>query len=124
MKNCKREVACLYSAGLTAEGASQDRCNSSLGERALGCGRWSSALTEPFGLYVRSLARAPLARSVKRGVSLSKAKAPVVQVQRTHRTIALAARGESPSDPIAFGERGKSPNDVNSRKLFYDTGTL
>jgi len=29
---------------LPAGGVSQDRCNSSLGERALGRGRWSSAL--------------------------------------------------------------------------------
>ena len=50
---------------LRAGGVSQARCNSSLGERALGCGRWSSALTEPFRLYVRSLTRAPLGRSVK-----------------------------------------------------------
>src|SRR5574341_543140 len=85
---------------LAAGGVSQDRCNSSLGERALGCGRWSSALTEPFRLYVRSLAR-----SVKRGDSLSKAKAPVVQVRIKHNSIALAARGEPPSDPLAFGER-------------------
>src|SRR3972149_1093493 len=50
---------------LRAGGVSQARCNSSLGERALGCGRWNSALTEPFRLYVRSLTRAPLGRSVK-----------------------------------------------------------
>jgi len=36
----------------------------SLGERALGCGRWSSALTEPSQSDVRSLTRAPLARYV------------------------------------------------------------
>src|SRR3972149_742546 len=61
---------------LTAGGVSQDRCNSSLGERALGCGRWSSALTEPFRLYVRSLTRTPLGRSVKRGAWQSDPKAP------------------------------------------------
>jgi len=38
-----RDLA-VRGAALTAEGASQDRCNSSLGERALGCGRWSGAL--------------------------------------------------------------------------------
>ncbi len=32
----------------------------SLGERAFGCGRWTSALTESFSSYVRSLIRAPL----------------------------------------------------------------
>src|SRR3989338_8309693 len=79
---------------LRAGGGSQDRCHSSLGERALGCGRWSSALTEPFRLYVRSLTRAPLARSVKRGGLPSKTKAPVVQVQRAHRSIAFGPRGE------------------------------
>src|SRR3989338_7526940 len=54
-------------AALTAEGVSQDRCNSSLGERALGCGRWTCALTEASQSDVRSLMRAPLGRSVKRG---------------------------------------------------------
>src|SRR3990170_3375927 len=39
-------------------------CIGSLGERAFGCGRWASALTEPSRSYVRSLTRAPLARSV------------------------------------------------------------
>src|SRR3989338_8621960 len=56
-------------AALTAEGVSQDRCNSSLGERALGCGRWTCALTEASQSDVRSLMRAPLGRSVKRGES-------------------------------------------------------
>jgi len=37
---------------------------SSLGERAFGCGRWASTLTEPSRPYVRSLTRAPLARSL------------------------------------------------------------
>src|SRR3989338_6279403 len=109
---------------LAAGGVSQDRCNSSLGERAplrqaqcgeqgrtVGCGRWSSALTEPFRLYVRSLTRAPLGRSVKRGRLLSKPKAPVVQVQRTHRSIAFGKRGESPSDAIALGGRSSLPSD-------------
>ncbi|OGQ94276.1 MAG: hypothetical protein A2253_11205 [Deltaproteobacteria bacterium RIFOXYA2_FULL_55_11] len=36
----------------------------SLGERAFGCGRWAGALTESPHSYVRSLTRAPLARSV------------------------------------------------------------
>src|SRR3989338_10388068 len=31
---------------------------------AFGCGRWARALTEPSRSYVRSLTRAPLARSV------------------------------------------------------------
>jgi len=34
-----------------------------LGERALGCGRWASALTESLYSYVRSLIRAPLGLS-------------------------------------------------------------
>src|SRR3990167_8110004 len=51
--------------GVCARGGlplSGSRWHSSLGERALGCGRWSSALTEPFRLYGRSLVRVPLAR--------------------------------------------------------------
>ena len=94
---------------LPAGGVSQDRCNSSLGERALGCGRWSGALTEPFRLYVRSLTRAPLGCTVKRGGSLSKAKAPVVQAQRAHRIIALAARGEPLSDALLLSGSESGP---------------
>src|SRR3990172_10928265 len=80
---------------LTAGGVSQDRCNSSLGERALGCGRWSSALTEPFLLYVRSLTRAPLGRSVKRGAWRSDPKAPDVEFRNNHCTIAFGGRVRS-----------------------------
>ncbi len=36
------------------------RTDFSFGERAFGCGRWDSALTEPFHSYVRSLIRTPL----------------------------------------------------------------
>ena len=106
---------------LPAGGVSQDRCHSSLGERAplrqaqcgeqsrtVGCGRWSSALTEPFRLYVRSLTRAPLGRSVKRGGLASDPKAPVVQVQRTHRSIAFGKRVGSRANPLLWAREAAS----------------
>src|SRR3970040_2022366 len=89
---------------LPAGGVSQDRCNSSLGERALGCGRWSSALTEPFRLYVRSLTRAPLGRSVKRGGLASDPKASVVKVRINHRTIVFGERTGPPSSPLLWAD--------------------
>src|SRR3990167_5317367 len=77
---------------LRAGGVSQSRCNSSLGERALGCGRWSSALTEPFPLYVRSLTRAPLARSVERGAW---------RATRKHQS----GRFKEPTGPFLYGSQ-------------------
>src|SRR3990170_7822890 len=74
-----RVVGTLFEpSDLRAGGVSQARCNSSLGERALGCGRWSSALTEPFRLYVRSLTRAPPR-------SLRKARGPGERPESTSR---------------------------------------
>src|SRR3989338_539715 len=88
---------------LLARGVSPDRCNSSLGGRPSGCGRWSSALTEPFRLYVRSLTRAPLGRSVKRGGLLSKPKAPNVNGSKNPPAYCFGRAKQAPERSFLTG---------------------
>src|SRR3990167_680481 len=69
---------------------------SSLGERALGCGRWSSDLTESSQSDVRSLARASLGRCVKRGGLLSKPKALSVNGSKNPLTYCFGRAKQAP----------------------------
>src|SRR3990172_8477786 len=95
-------------SALTAGGVSQDRCNSSLGERALGCGRWSSALTETFRLYLPRLTPAPPPPppppppgSLKKGGGLAeKAKTPGRAGKKPPPNFCLARRGWPPERPL------------------------
>ena len=77
----------------------------SLGERALGCGRWASALTEPSRSYVRSLTRAPLRRSVLLRMRL---RGSAEQVEGTETERFEISRGPLPSAREA-GSRTEVP---------------
>src|SRR5574341_1496790 len=81
---------------------------------------------QPHSRSPRSLQKSLRAGLRERGAWRSEPKAPVVQVQRTHVSIAFGERGGPPSDPycfrgasqvpsepIALGARGKSPNETS-----------
>ena len=104
----------LAQSGKLVEPQPMDRV---LGERAFGCGRWCSGLTESFQSDVRSLTRAPLARSRTlceprelRAGGVSQGRCNRVRVRCTVDTLEparLVHRSFDPPPALCSKERGR-----------------